>query len=155
MKKFITLLISFALLISLAACTALPASNEKLTCSLEVVCSDALESDALSEEKRALLPVDGCIVEKTELSFSPGDTAFYILVTKLQEENIHFEFSETPGANSKYIEAISNLYQFDCGELSGWSYLVNGESPMVSASDYELSDGDEISFVYITDFSDM
>ena len=31
--------------------------------------------------------------------------------------------------NSVYIEGINNLYEFDCGELSGWMYKVNGWFP--------------------------
>lgn len=33
--------------------------------------------------------------------------------------------------NSAYIEGINNLYEFDCGELSGWMYKVNGLVPQL------------------------
>ncbi len=152
MKKLITLFISVILLLAVSSCGTPADAGKNLTCYLEVRCDDALSSDALSDEKRELLPEDGAIIEKCEVKFSEGDSAFDIIIEKLREENIHFEFSETTGTTSKYIEGISNLYQFDCGEYSGWGYLVNGEIPSVAASEYMLSDGDEISFSYISDF---
>lgn len=39
------------------------------------------------------------------------------------------ESNWTPAYNSAYIEGIGNLYEFDCGNLSGWMYSVNGVWP--------------------------
>ena len=36
--------------------------------------------------------------------------------------------------NSAHIEGINNLYEFDCGELSGWMYKVNGWFPNYGCS---------------------
>ncbi|MGM9626294.1 MAG: DUF4430 domain-containing protein [Eubacteriales bacterium] len=43
------------------------------------------------------------------------------------------------------------LYEFDFGDLSGWIYKVNGETPSVGCGDYVLSDGDEIAWLYTCD----
>ena len=53
--------------------------------------------------------------------------------------------------NTAYIEGIANLYEFDCGELSGWMYRVNGEFPNVGCSLYKLKDGDTVEWVYTCD----
>ena len=50
--------------------------------------------------------------------------------------------------NSVYIEGIGNLYEFDCGELSGWLYKVNGKTPGCGCSQYTLKDGDVVEFMY-------
>ena len=57
----------------------------------------------------------------------------------------------TPVYNSAYIEGISNLYEFDCGERSGWMYKVNGWFPNYGCSRYELKNGDKIEWVYTCD----
>ena len=53
--------------------------------------------------------------------------------------------------NSAYIEGINNLYEFDCGELSGWMYKVNGWFPNYGCSRYQLKEGDVIEWVYTCD----
>ena len=40
----------------------------------------------------------------------------------MKKNKIHMEFENTPLYNSAYVEDIANLYEFDCGELSGWMY---------------------------------
>ena len=64
---------------------------------------------------------------------------------------IHMEFEDTPMYNSAYIEGINNLYEFDCGELSGWMYKVNGWFPNYGCSRYQLKEGDVIEWVYTCD----
>ena len=50
-----------------------------------------------------------------------------------------------------YIEGIHNLYEFDCGDLSGWMYKVNGWFPNYGCSRYQLKQGDVIEWVYTCD----
>lgn len=61
------------------------------------------------------------------------------------------EASYAPVYDSAYIEGIANLYEFDCGSLSGWTYCVNGVFPNYGCSNFKLSDGDEIEFHYSCD----
>jgi hypothetical protein len=49
------------------------------------------------------------------------------------------------------VEGIGNLYELDCGELSGWSYKGNGEFPSVGCSLYKLENGDTVEWVYTCD----
>ena len=50
--------------------------------------------------------------------------------------------------NLIYIKGIGYLYELAHGDLSGWVYLVNEESPSVGCASYTLSDGDTIVWHY-------
>ena len=41
-----------------------------------------------------------------------------------------------------------NIYEFSCGEQSGWMYEVNGVYPGKSCSKYDVEDGDIIKWNY-------
>ena len=69
---------------------------------------------------------------------------FNVLVREMKRNKIHMEFENTPIYNSAYIEGIANLYEFDCGELSGWMYKVNDWFPNYGCSRYQLKAGDRI-----------
>ena len=75
-----------------------------------------------------------------------------ILSRTVRERKLHLDFSETPAYGSTYIKGISNLYELDCGEFSGWLYTVNGKSPDVGYSQYKPENGDEIAFTYTCDW---
>ncbi|MBQ7794614.1 MAG: DUF4430 domain-containing protein [Clostridia bacterium] len=70
----------------------------------------------------------------------------------MREHGIHIEFSKTPAYNSVYIEGIGNLYQMDCGDMSGWLYRVNGEIPDKGSSEVYIKDGDRIEWLYSCNF---
>ena len=76
---------------------------------------------------------------------------FNVLQRTCRQNAIHMEFENTPMYNSAYIEGIHNLYEFDCGELSGWMYSVNGWFPNYGCSRYALQAGDVIRWVYTCD----
>ena len=40
------------------------------------------------------------------------------------------------------------MYQFDCGDESGWMYKVNGWFPNYGAGRYEVEDGDTVEWHY-------
>ena len=122
------------------------------TCTLEIRCDTLLgKLDSLSDGKAALVPEDGVLLEKTTLTFEEGETVFDIFRRCLRERNLHFEYVDAKAYDSTYIEGIGNLYEFDCGEQSGWLYFVNGISPGLGCSAYTLADGDEILFAYTCD----
>ena len=77
-----------------------------------------------------------------------GDSVFDVLKRALISSGVHLEFSLTPVYNSAYIEGIGNLYEFDCGERSGWKFSVNGEVPRVGCSDVLVKPSDKIVFFY-------
>ncbi len=122
-----------------------------LTCTLSVSASTLAGNGGASSEVTALIPEGGYLFAPAEVEFSSGESVFDVLSRELTKAGIHFEFSETPAFNSKYIEGIGNIYEFDGGELSGWMYSVNGEFPNVGASAYTLCDGDVVKWEYTCD----
>lgn len=122
------------------------------TCTLSVRCDAILDNlDWLDPEKVELVPEDGVIFPATEVTFYEGESVFNVLQRELRKAGIHMEFADTPMYNSAYIEGIQNLYEFDCGELSGWMYKVNGWFPNYGCSRYQLQAGDMVEWVYTCD----
>lgn len=122
------------------------------TCTLSVRCDTILDNIAdIEPEKLGLVPSDGVILEERTVEFNEGESVFHILRRETRKNGIHMEFVNTPMYNSAYIEGIGNLYEFDCGELSGWMYRVNGEFPNYGCSRYILKDGDRVEWVYTCD----
>lgn len=127
-------------------------SDTAYTCTLSISCATILEHmDWLDPEKLELVPEDGWILEPMEVTFYEGESVFNVLQRTCKQQKIHLEFENTPMYNSAYIEGIHNLYEFDCGELSGWMYKVNDWFPNYGCSRYQLQDGDVICWVYTCD----
>lgn len=121
----------------------------KHTCTLSVTCRTILNNrERLREEKRTAVPADGVIFSEREVEFYEGESVFNVTLREMKRNKIHFEFTSTPIYHSAYIEGIANIYELDCGELSGWMYRVNGEFPGFGCSRYTLSDGDRVEWIY-------
>lgn len=126
--------------------------KEKLTCTLSVTCKTILDNmDIFNRDKLEVLPEDGIIYKAREVSFYEGESVFDVLLREMKNNKIHMEFEMTPIYNSNYIEGIHNLYEFDCGELSGWMYRVNGWFPNYGCSRYRLKNGDTVEWIYTCD----
>lgn len=124
-------------------------SDKELTCTLSVRCDTILDNiDWLDKEKVEIVPDDGVIYAEKTVTFYEGESVFNILLREMKRSKIHMEFENTPIYNSAYIEGIANLYEFDCGELSGWMYRVNGWFPNYGCSRYLLKAGDKVEWVY-------
>ncbi len=122
------------------------------TCTFSIECSTILNNlDQLDPEKLEMIPSGGVILKKTTVTFYKGESVFDVLQRLCKEKGIHMESSWTPIYNSAYIEGIHNLYEFDCGELSGWMYRVNGWYPNYGCSRYQLKDGDVVEWRYTCD----
>lgn len=127
--------------------------NRTLTCTLSVSCATILEHmEQLDEELAELVPSDGWIIKPITTNFTEGESVFDVLVRICKEKKIHLDHSFTPAYNSAYIKGIGNLYEFDCGDQSGWIYGVNGWSPNYGCSRYVLQNGDTVSFCYTCQF---
>ncbi|MGN1122552.1 MAG: DUF4430 domain-containing protein, partial [Eubacteriales bacterium] len=107
--------------------------------------------DRLDPEKAELVPADGVLFAEQTVTFYDGESVFNLLVREMKKNRIHLEFENTPLYRSAYIEGIGNLYEYDCGELSGWLYRVNGWFPNYGCSRYRLREGDRVEFVYTCD----
>ncbi|NOV04324.1 DUF4430 domain-containing protein [Paenibacillus planticolens] len=126
--------------------------KKALTATLSVTCKTILDNmSSFNKDKLEVLPKDGVIYQAQTVTFYEGESVFDVLLREMKKNKIHMEFSMTPIYNSNYIEGIHNIYEFDCGELSGWMYKVNGWFPNYGASRYVLKDGDVIDWVYTCD----
>jgi hypothetical protein len=122
------------------------------TCTFSIECSTILNNlKELDPDKRELVPSNGVILAPTKVTFYEGESVFDVLQRVCKEKGIHMESSWTPIYNSAYIEGIHNLYEFDCGELSGWMYRVNGWYPNYGCSRYQLVDGEVVEWRYTCD----
>lgn len=128
---------------------------ENLYCTLSVRCDSVLKKpELLPDAKRKIIPDDGIIYPEQQAEFSEGESVFDVLLRELRKKEIHLEFVDTPMYDSVYIEGIGNLYEFDCGDLSGWIYRVNGVKPTYGSSQYKLKNGDKIEFNYSINFKE-
>lgn len=124
-------------------------TDKKSTCTLSIRC-DTINDNIkwLDKEKVELVPKDGVILSNRTVTFYEGESVFNLLLRECKANRVHMEFVDTPIYNSAYIEGIHNLYEFDCGELSGWMYKVNGWFPNYGCSRYLLKPGDKVEWVY-------
>jgi hypothetical protein len=122
------------------------------TCTFSIECSTILNNlDMLETEKLEMVPFNGVILNEITVVFYEGESVFDVLQRVCKENKIHMEASWTPMYNSAYIEGIHNLYEFDCGALSGWMYRVNGWYPNYGCSRYQLQDGDVVEWRFTCD----
>lgn len=126
-----------------------PSEAPVLTCTLSIRCDTVLDHlDWLSPDKTELIPADGILLAAAQVSVQEGETVFDLLQRQTRTAGIQMEATFTPGYGSSYVEGIANLYEFDCGQQSGWTYLVNGVQPGYGSSQYTLSDGDVVEWIY-------
>lgn len=122
------------------------------TCTISIRCDTILQNiDKVNPDKISIVPPDGIILSETPVGFESGESVFDLLIKTVLDRGIHMEYSETPMYESAYIEGISNLYEFDCGDMSGWIYKVNGIKPNVGCSKYILQNGDIVEWLYTCD----
>lgn len=128
---------------------ALITQGEDNVCTITIVCDTILDNlDNLEEEKAPYVPKNAVILPKTQVSFTEGDTVFEVLQKVCAAAELQIEYSWTPMYNSYYIEGINHLYEFDCGNESGWMYKVNEWFPNYGCSAYTLKNGDDIVWCY-------
>lgn len=124
-------------------------SGKKYYCTVSIKCTSILNHlDDLAEGKRKFVPSSGVILGSSSISFSKGDSAYDVTKRACSMAGIQIEAAYTPVYGSYYVEGINHLYEFDCGERSGWLYRVNGTKPGYGSSDYMLKDGDRVSWEY-------
>ncbi|WP_293973184.1 DUF4430 domain-containing protein [uncultured Ruminococcus sp.] len=123
--------------------------DNTLKCSFSISCATVLDNmDILDKSKKEIIPDDGWILKPVTVNFNEGESVFDVLKQVCRDNKIQLEFSFTPIYNSAYIEGINNLYEFDCGSLSGWMYEVNDWFPNYGCSRYEVKNGDVIEWQY-------
>lgn len=131
------------------------------TCFVTIDCQKVLQKmDDLKKSKRQFVPEGGYILKDASVKYKKGETAFDVIkrVCKenvctdsckyCQDNGIQIEYTYSQAYQSYYIQGIHQLYEKDCGSLSGWMFSVNGEYPETSMNAYEVKQGDVIVLEY-------
>lgn len=130
-----------------------PKQEKKSVCTLTVRCDEILKNiDKLNPEKRELIPENG-IIYSGKAEINDGESVFDVLQREMRKNKIHMEFVNTPATNSAYVKGINNIYEFDCGGFSGWTYSVNGKTPNVGCSQCFVKDGDIVEWKYVCEIT--
>lgn len=125
-----------------------PSPEQKTECSIKITCAELLSHlGELKESVKKVIPKDGVFLEGS-FAFTEGETVFDVLKRACGERGILLDYVFTPIYSSYYIKGIGNLYEFDCGDGSGWLYQVNGSEPGYGCSQYKLKSGDKVVFYY-------
>lgn len=96
-----------------------------------------------------VIPTDGVIIARCEVSLPEGATAFDALTAAARAQKVRVDY--TGSSYGTYVRGIGYVSEFGFGELSGWMYSVNGKFPDVSVSDRVLEPGDLVEFRYTCD----
>lgn len=151
MKKISILIICLSLI--LCSCNF---SDENLksvgNCSFSIKCETILSNkDSADKSILDFIPDNGIIFSNDNIEISEGDTPFSVLKKICKSNNIKLNFSENSVSGTVYVTEINNISSGDCGDLSGWLYLINDESASEAANMCIIKDGDVIEWVYTCD----
>ena len=123
-------------------------NEEEFYVTISIDCLTILQNmDHLQEGKEKYVG-DGWLLKTTKVKCKKGQTVYDILEQVCKAYSIQMESLYTPLYGSGYIEGIGNLYEFDCGSLSGWMYSVDGWFPNYGCSRYVLKAGEAIQWRY-------
>ena len=123
-------------------------NDEEFYVTISIDCLTILQNMDNLEEGKEKYVGDGWILKTTKVKCKKGQTVYDILEQVCKAYSIQMENSYTPLYGSNYIEGIGNLYEFDCGNLSGWMYNVDGWYPNYGCSRYVLKAGEAIQWRY-------
>lgn len=131
-----------------------PSHTKTIKVTITIRCDTAVANwNNLDENKKdhRVVPADGCILPVTTVNVNQGETVYNLLVKVCESHRIQMEHKGYAVYNSEYIQGINNLYEKNCGPLSGWMYCVNGWYPNYGVSLYVLKEGDAVQFNYTCD----
>lgn len=124
------------------------------TITISIRCDTVLDNwaqldDNLKYEK--YVPQSGIILDDYVMVLRKDDTVYDVLNRAVRHHKIQMECVYSANYGSIYVQGINQLYEFSCGELSGWMYKVNGVFPNYGCSKYTLKNGDVVEWVYTCD----
>ncbi len=127
-------------------------TEDSETVFISIECLTVLDNfDKLKPSLAEYVPSDGYILKPMEIKLREGDTVFDVLLRVTRVLKIQMEYVYTPNYTSNYVQGINHIYEFSCGELSGWMYSVNGIFPNYGCSVCGLRDGDVVEWRYTCD----
>ena len=149
MKKILCIFVTLFLTLSLSACGNQKEAGNGDVCYVTIDCHTAVSSAELSGDIRELQPENGMVLEKYAVGITEGMNAMEAFEATCKANKLQFEYATMSGM--KYVDGINNLYSYDCGDLSGWYSLYNGESPSVGMSEIRVEKDAELLLIYSCD----
>ncbi|MBP5230232.1 MAG: DUF4430 domain-containing protein [Clostridia bacterium] len=116
-------------------------ASEAPTVTIDILCYNALSSDLLLD-----LPQDGIMLKETKVLWQEGMSVWDVLDYVCRANGI--VTTHNGDGTGVYVTSIGGLYEMDCGDLSGWVYVINGTQPSKGCGTYILEPGDTIHWVY-------
>lgn len=139
-----------------SAGTAAPKADAIGSCELQIRCDSILaHRDELQKGKDKYLPEDGMLLARQDVDLFEGETAFDVLRRVCAERGLQLEYDYTPVYDAYYVEGIGNLYERDCGRMSGWLFKVDGTFPNLGPSKLAVEPGQFVEWVFTCDGSEM
>lgn len=86
----------------------------------------------------------GTLLSGKSVKITAGDTVLNVLLKAAGSNNVDYSGS---GA-SAYVRGIDNIYEFDYGQTSGWTYTKNGVMIQKSCGSVNVNAGDNIEWIY-------
>lgn len=118
---------------------------QSITVTIAISCANAVGNSNLNSG--ITLPADGVILANSNVTISQNTSVFDLLKSVCAQKKIPFLYQDS--MFGKYVQKIGPIGEKDCGAQSGWTYLINGSTPPVSADGYKkLKNGDKITWVY-------
>lgn len=131
-------------------------NQKSFKCYIGIYCKTILNNmDNLKSSKKQYVPANGVILEKLEVTVYENETVFDVLKRVCKQKGIQMEYTGGTVFQTAYVKGINNLYEFDCGRLSGWKYCVNGEYPSFGCDQYVLKSNDVIEWNYTCTMDDL
>ncbi len=143
MKKLLSLGLILILCFAFAAC----GNNEEIPDPSDIVNPITLHISIIDNDLDDVVPEDFTPVENVEFVAEEGSSALEATQVYCVSEELGYELS----ADGTYFTSIAGV---EASDTVGWTFTVNGETPLVGAGEIEVKDGDTIVWEYI-DYSNM
>lgn len=118
-----------------------------VSCTVTVECTSVLNNmDKLKAGHSAYVPNDGYIINNYRLNIKNGSTVYDAVRAACSANNVNL--NAVNSSFGKYIVGFNYIDEKDCGNQSGWLYMVNGKYPSVSCDKYIVENKDKIVFEY-------
>lgn len=86
----------------------------------------------------------GTLLSGKSVKINAGDTVLDVLLKAAGTNNVDY----SGGGASAYVRGIDNIYEFDYGQTSGWTYTQNGVMIQKSCGAVKVTAGDRIKWIY-------
>lgn len=97
---------------------------------------------------------DTVILGKTAIEIEGNETVYDLLAQACRANKIILDAMASSPTGGVYIRGIDGLHEFAHGDLSGWTYTVNGEKINIGCDKYIPKDGDVIVWSYSNTLGD-